>query len=349
MSGEAEENETKRAAAVDMLSSQDRRRLYFSTSSMDNFSASEPLSPQRMVECKGENFCAIHEMGKKSQKYLKYKPSQASFWQRTNCKYTEEFHPLPLGDYQINKALAKTFRPQSVADQPGVKCSSSTTTGDSYQPYSEKKMSFAKGQNFKPAQARHTSDDSKLAVTEPYSHTAFLNHRGLRPPESFAPKNQSHLVDPRLFTDWRTRYTEVFNREMPKLTRQAIAECSEDNSFRVNGSSVPNKVRDFFNLRRAFSSDNMPTSGASSVASVRNYNQGPAIVDILKMSSEEIKNRAESISEPPTSKPASSVGVREKDQHKTKNHLPAVGFAETQLKDGGKAKSKKSGQKARVK
>jgi len=342
-----DDNTHEKKSAIDLLSSQDRRRLYFSTSSTDNFSVNSPLSPQKMVECKGENFCDIHEMGKKSQKYLKYQPSQASFWQRTNCKYTEEFHPLPLGDYEINKQLAATFRPESIANQPGVKVCGATTFRDSYQGYEEKKMIFAKGKNFAPENARHTRDDSKLTVMEPHSHTSFLDHRGRFYPDSFAPKNQSHIPDPRLFTDWRTRYREVFNRELPKGPRTGLADCSEDNSFRINGGSVPNKVRDFFNMRRAFSAEQIATGGSESPTH-HNYNQGPPIVDILKMSNKEIKSRAESISEPKTSGPASEIGGTELpvvDAPKASNKKNAT--ISTAATGGETGKRKKSSQKSR--
>lgn len=241
------------------------------------------MSPERRALCNTENLSAIHEMGKKNQKYMKYKPSEAPFWKRSMCKYTEEFHPMPLGDSEINKQLAATFRPMA---KPGVSSNSlsaKTAYRDDFPGYKGEKMNSAKLKDFKPEQQRHTKDQS-LMVTDSHTHSAFAFHQGKHAPDSFAPKNQTHSNNPRLFTDYRSRYSETFNQDYSSGGPPGkLAQSSEDNSFRINGSSIPNKVRDYYNMRRACSAGNVRQSRA--------FDQ--PITDILRMSADEIRMRAE--------------------------------------------------------
>mmetsp|Transcript_35595 Transcript_35595/g.62894 ORF Transcript_35595/g.62894 Transcript_35595/m.62894 type:complete len:263 (+) Transcript_35595:85-873(+) len=88
----------------------DLHKLYYKTSSQAEFSWRTQKEEDR-----AENFDAIHKMGQKNTKYMKYQIKQAPLVDRTACKYTREFGPKPLGDNICNRELADTFRgPQSL-------------------------------------------------------------------------------------------------------------------------------------------------------------------------------------------------------------------------------------------
>jgi len=282
-----------------ILSADESRALYFQTAASDNFTKKNNILPsKKMEECRGENCMHIHEMGKKSQKYIEYKPGRAPFWQRQNCKYSEEFIPRPLGDDKINRELAKTFKPIPHGNTPG-KISDKTLYRDDFIAYKEK-MKFAKSKPFLPENARHEAKGPIESTTT--MSRMFENHRGRFCPDSFKPKKQTHSADPRLFTHYDTRYGEVFNKDKGRVGyhREGKPLSSEDNSFRIFGSSVPNKVRDFFNLRRIHSTPEMSlTDPNKKPADPRPlYMQGPSITDLINMSKPEIKVRAENPSNP---------------------------------------------------
>jgi len=93
------------SSAVMSATSADRLSLYYSTTVKRNHDGRVQLPEDR-----GENFDAIHKMGQKNTKYMKYQIKKAPLVDRSACKYHQEFVPKPLGDCECNKELAKTFK-----------------------------------------------------------------------------------------------------------------------------------------------------------------------------------------------------------------------------------------------
>merc|ERR1712032_520094 len=63
-----------------------------------------------MGEGKAENMDQIHNMGKKSTKYMEYQAMRAPLVDRTACLYFRDFNPKPVGDSVFNKELAENFK-----------------------------------------------------------------------------------------------------------------------------------------------------------------------------------------------------------------------------------------------
>jgi len=233
--------------AVKKLGKEEMQKLFYRTTSSEEF-VSKKWEPV-------ESFDDIHNMGTKNGKYMTYRPSRAPMWARTMCKYTEQFVPKPLGDYACNRLLAETFRPSSKADAPLLKLGAKTSYKEQFPRIPGKKAAEARPQSCKPAQAKHVQEDSKLAVTRSTTHHQFQGHLITRDPakEAFIPSHQSHVKDPRLINDYTTRYNQDFGPFRGDVRPPSPLVSAEDNSFRVNGSSVPNKVRDYINMKRAHS------------------------------------------------------------------------------------------------
>jgi len=93
------------ASAVKSRSTSDLQALYYATTVKRNH-----CGRKQEPEDIGENFDAIHKMGQKNTKYMKYQIKKAPLVDRSACKYHQEFVPKPLGDCVCNKELAKTFK-----------------------------------------------------------------------------------------------------------------------------------------------------------------------------------------------------------------------------------------------
>eukprot|EP00929_Paragymnodinium_shiwhaense_P041926 TRINITY_DN21776_c0_g1_i1.p1 TRINITY_DN21776_c0_g1~~TRINITY_DN21776_c0_g1_i1.p1 ORF type:complete len:252 (+),score=27.70 TRINITY_DN21776_c0_g1_i1:139-894(+) len=92
-------------SAVRSKSTSDLQRLYFRTT--QKYEHDWRTIPE---EDKGENFDQIHNIGKRTTKYMKFQKKVAPLVDRTACTHRMEYVPRPLGDCQTNKELAATFR-----------------------------------------------------------------------------------------------------------------------------------------------------------------------------------------------------------------------------------------------
>lgn len=238
-------------ATEDRMSKEEMQKLFFSTTSADEYISkrSEPA----------ESFDDIHNMGTKNGKYMTYRPSKAPLWARSICRYTETFAPKPLGDFACNKMLAETFRLQSKAP-PKLELSSKTAYREQFPKMNAQQAYGARAESCSPAVVKHVDDTSKLLVTRSTSHAQFGGHKITKDPqsESFKPSHSSHVKDKRLVTNYRTRYHEDYHGGYdPDHRPPSPMVSAEDNSFRVNGASIPNKVRDFMHLSRAHSTGSL--------------------------------------------------------------------------------------------
>lgn len=65
---------------------------------------------QSTQDDRGENYLAVHTIGQKTSKYLDVQLSTAPLLDRTATTHSRVNVPLPLGDNQVNKALAKVYK-----------------------------------------------------------------------------------------------------------------------------------------------------------------------------------------------------------------------------------------------
>lgn len=62
------------------------------------------------LEERGENYIDVHDIGKRTTKFLEYQVCKAPLTNRNACKHTQDFVPLPLGDAAVNRSLAESFK-----------------------------------------------------------------------------------------------------------------------------------------------------------------------------------------------------------------------------------------------
>merc|ERR1719277_2589327 len=80
-------------------------KVYYQTTSQRDVCGRAPCAVAR-----GENFDNVHSIGKKTTKYLEFQQSTAPLLSRDACHYHKEFTPHPLGDCEMNRALAQQFK-----------------------------------------------------------------------------------------------------------------------------------------------------------------------------------------------------------------------------------------------
>merc|ERR1712137_917074 len=91
-------------SAVRSKSTGDLQRLYFRTCQREEHNWRTIPEADRT-----ENFDQIHNIGKRTTKYLKFQKKEAPLVDRTACRYNQEFTAKPLGDNVANAELARTF------------------------------------------------------------------------------------------------------------------------------------------------------------------------------------------------------------------------------------------------
>jgi len=92
-------------SAVRSQSCNDLQRLYFRTQNKSEHDWRTIPEADRP-----ENFDAIHNIGKRTTRYMKFQKKVAPLVDRTATGYFKEFNAKPLGDCATNRELAKTFK-----------------------------------------------------------------------------------------------------------------------------------------------------------------------------------------------------------------------------------------------
>jgi hypothetical protein len=213
------------------LSEADLKLLYYTTSTQNSYQTK--AIPESM------SFADIHNIGKKDTKYFKYKPSTAPFWQRSMCRYHQDYVELPLGDAVINKALAETFAPMKERKMSAPSFEKVTRYKDEYQAYPGYQ---GPPKPFKPSNPLHVDLKSELLEKKCRTHCEYLPHLDVHSPEEDIIRPSRWELRVQHPTLAATRYHEDFcnEREMaPDAGRFKI----EDESFRVFPSSIPRRVR----------------------------------------------------------------------------------------------------------
>lgn len=84
---------------------EEMQRSYYRTASMQDLSWKTPSADDR-----GENFLDIHNIGRRTTKYMEYQKSTAPLLDRNTCNYSRDFVPLPVNDCKVNRMLANSFK-----------------------------------------------------------------------------------------------------------------------------------------------------------------------------------------------------------------------------------------------
>ena len=158
---------------------------------------------------------------------------------RACIRYRQAYIPLPLDGVEINSELVKTFRPQVDSSSSGLKFLGQTRYSEDFGPSVH---ADCRGVNCKPKQLKHVRDNDQLMFKDSITHEQFtdLSHLS-KPRESFRPQVESIATGKFAAT---TRYTEEFAGHPMPLGPTHKVKVADDSS-RVQGNCIPNKLRDY--------------------------------------------------------------------------------------------------------
>ncbi|KAF4758207.1 hypothetical protein FOZ63_010981, partial [Perkinsus olseni] len=261
------------------FSPEDVRKLFYSTTTKETFvdksvvvdkSSCGASSSSRSMSCihkidedmarRGER-CWDRACGT-DHRSGEFKPNRAPFWPREMSAYMEQYQPLPLQGAVINRELAKTFRPaSSPANGPSPQQKGRSRYSDDYVVY----PGARKEAMLRPAVQTHVDGELYLLYKQPASHEFYpdwqRNSGGI---ECVGERCKPPIPKPTTSTmgfhfDARTRYSEDYppgSGADSAIAMDARESCrvllehgsyAEDNSSRVQGNAVPNRVRDYIN------------------------------------------------------------------------------------------------------
>lgn len=103
------------AASLAAVSKDEVRRCYYETTYDRGVPGRAPSQ-----EVVGENFFDIHSIGKRTSKYMEYQVSKAPLLNRLACQHSRDFTAMPLGDNEVNKQLAASFKAGSAVGRKGL-------------------------------------------------------------------------------------------------------------------------------------------------------------------------------------------------------------------------------------
>lgn len=192
--------------------------------------------------------------------------SHAPFWSRSMCRYQMSYVPLPLEGAAINRELANTFRPLNMAAVVSVPLRGETR----YKEIFRAPNKMTRSASMRPAQTRHVRPDDHLLIVDSVTHQQFqpFEAKFIHPPEpikSEIPKptkaNAGHKFEG--ITRYEEEYEPVAQQSLRGFARPGDSASSsepvfgtkvvyEDNSSRVWGNSIPNKVRNYLFQADAF-------------------------------------------------------------------------------------------------
>jgi hypothetical protein len=271
------------------LSEADLKLLYYTTATEDSYKTK--AIPESM------SFSDIHNIGKKDTKYFKYKPSTAPFWQRSMCRYVQDYIPLPLGDSVINKALAETFAPMKERKMSAPSFEKVTRYKDEFQSYP---TYSGPPKPFKPSNPMHVDLKSQLLEKRCRTHEEYLPmNEHLHNPEEDTLRPSRWELRVQHPTLANTRYTEDFCNDRRMADKEGFFTI-EDESFRTQPASIPSRVRKAVYLQH---DGQWPKKGALNQHSVTNIMREPNEKKCLATS-------------PPKSRPAPKGSASNKSSRK---------------------------------
>lgn len=97
-------------SSLTSLTSAERKRLYFGTTTNALFKEGCSKTSLQTEEERGENFMDVHGMGQRDSKYWAFERKTAPLADRSACSFSRDFQLLPLGDHVFNAELAATYK-----------------------------------------------------------------------------------------------------------------------------------------------------------------------------------------------------------------------------------------------
>jgi len=231
-------------SAVRSMSQPDISKLYFASTKQNQFSWRT-----QTAEDVGENFDAIHSMGKKNTKYMRYQAKTAPLLNNTACKYYKDYAAKPLGDHLCNRELAENFKAGSLS-----KTNSTPSFGlksnyqETHQHYDRQQIKSAKLPSQGPKVLRtHTlgGTGDNMVLTS-HSHT---HHKS--PASGFGPSTEA--IQPKPNLTLAGQVTQGAFRSAHKRAFTDPSEVSPSPQMEQFDMLPPGFARsdDMFNLRRA--------------------------------------------------------------------------------------------------
>ena len=157
---------------------------------------------------------------------------------------------LPLDGSMVNRELARTFNPNKAESRRAYP---SGKIGLKYRtPYEEdfgtasEIIGAPRAQSLKPKSDTHIREDAKMLYRDSVTHEAFRSpsHGFQGRPAAFSPPHASGPEDIESPFLGKSRYAEEFVNLTNQGYRVELAK-GRDDSNRVKGSSIPNKLRDY--------------------------------------------------------------------------------------------------------
>jgi hypothetical protein len=231
-------------SAVRSKSTGDLQRLYFRTCQRDEHDWRTIPENDRP-----ENFDQIHNIGKRTTKYMKFQKKTAPLVDRTACRYNQEFTPKPLGDYATNKELAITF---SGAKKPTTSKAFDAQTNyqSTFKDMDTQQLRSAKQKSCAPKQVR----TSTLGGTGDLLETGSMAHQTFRTPPLHLAKNAPALAPkPNLTMAGQQAshlFTTAYNRDFVQHGSSVVEARYED--FMPPSEQLPYLADpSIYNARRA--------------------------------------------------------------------------------------------------
>ena len=178
--------------------------------------------------------------------------------------------PLPLDSAAINFELAKANAPPNHSAVIQIPFHGHTH----YQEEFHTPYRLTKAETMKPKQMKHVREDNHLLVTEPISHEHYPSY-----PSKYVHMQEaihSDIVKPTksnagFHFDAKTAYADDFDGTVHRLMREegGVKKVTyEDNSSRVWGNVIPNKVRNYLNDNQSFDEDNHLKKNIPAITSI---------------------------------------------------------------------------------
>jgi len=144
----------------------------------------------------GENYTEIHCIGQRDSKYMPFDVNRAPLLNRGATRQFQDYHPHPLGDNIVNKALAANFKGGLTSSKGGNPCPMDGTSDaeDAYMGHIGQELIKAKSNNQKPGYVKtHTvCPPGELMEKKSHAHTNFQKpHAGFKSVPAVPPLSAS--------------------------------------------------------------------------------------------------------------------------------------------------------------
>jgi hypothetical protein len=182
---------------------------------------------------KWENFIDIHNLGKKDSKYMKYQLCTAPLLDRSAVTSRRDFIELPLGDNQINSALAESFKGGVNAGNKGLEVSAKNESAykAEFCGYTGDLMKSAKQKSTKQKVGRTMTITgmTDMLETKALSHVTYSVPNGelakktpiLHPPGNLGPAGK--WDGPAPSSSYKTEFCREYKRENSLPDIKALA------------------------------------------------------------------------------------------------------------------------------